>query len=74
MPVIDLSFVLVGTAIPLYHVYSLFSSIYRIVPGAKYGNQADQLVSHPIRGRQSAPGVLSLTDRSGLDGPAMYVP
>jgi CRISPR-associated protein Cas6 len=63
MPVIDLSFVVVGTAIPLDHGYSLFSSICRIVP-ALHGDR--RIGVHPIRGRQSAPGVLSLTDRSRL--------
>jgi CRISPR-associated protein Cas6 len=63
MPVIDLSFVLVGTAIPLDHGYSLFSSICRIVP-ALHGDR--RIGVHPIRGGQSAPGVLSLTNRSRL--------
>jgi CRISPR-associated protein Cas6 len=60
MPVIDLSFVLVGTTIPLDHGYSLFSSICRIVPSL-HGDR--RIGIHPIKGRQSAPGVLSLTDR-----------
>ena len=63
MPVIDLSFVLVGTTIPLDHGYSLFSALCRIVPAI----HADTSVGvHPIRGRQSAPGVLSLTEGSRL--------
>jgi hypothetical protein len=32
MAVIDLSFLLVGTTIPLDHGYALFSALYRIVP------------------------------------------
>src|SRR3954447_13723587 len=43
MPVIDLSFVLVGTAIPLDHGYCLFSSICRIVP-ALHGDLRANLV------------------------------
>jgi CRISPR-associated protein Cas6 len=63
MAVIDLSFVLVGTTIPLDHGYSLFSALSRIVP-ALHGDR--RVGVHPIRGRQSAPGVLSLTERSRL--------
>ena len=33
MPIIDLSFVLVGTTFPLDHGYCLFSAICRVVPG-----------------------------------------
>ena len=63
MPVIDLSFVLVGKTIPLDHGYSLFSAICRVVPGL----HGDRRVGvHPIRGQQTAPGVLTLTDRSRL--------
>src|SRR5215831_7703133 len=63
MAVIDLSFVLVGTTIPLDHGYSLFSALSRVVPAL----HADRRVGvHPIRGRQSAPRVLSLTERSRL--------
>jgi CRISPR-associated protein Cas6 len=63
MPVIDLSFVLVGTTIPLDHGYALFSALCRIVPEL----HGDTKVGvHPIRDRQTAPGVLSLTDRSRL--------
>jgi CRISPR-associated protein Cas6 len=63
MAVIDLSFVLVGTTIPLDHGYALFSALSRIVPEL----HGDRRVGvHPIRGRQSAPGVLSLTERSRL--------
>jgi hypothetical protein len=32
MPVVDLSFVLAGTTIPLDHGYSLFSALCRLVP------------------------------------------
>ena len=63
MAVIDLSFVLVGTTIPLDHGYSLFSALCRIVPEL-HGDR--RIGVHPIRGRQSAPGVLSLTERSRL--------
>ncbi len=76
MAVIDLSFVLVGTTIPLDHGYSLFSALSRIVPEL----HGDRRVGvHPIRGRQSAPGVLSLTGRSRLrlrmpaEGVAPYI-
>jgi CRISPR-associated protein Cas6 len=63
MAVIDLSFVLVGRTIPLDHGYALFSALSRIVPEL----HGDRRVGvHPIRGRQSAPGVLSLTERSRL--------
>ncbi len=63
MPVIDLSFVLVGTTIPLDHGYALFSALCRVVP-ALHGDVAVGV--HPIGGRQTAPGVLSLTERSRL--------
>jgi CRISPR-associated protein Cas6 len=63
MPVIDLSFVLVGTTIPLDHGYSLFSAICRIVP-ALHGDRRAGV--HPIRGRQTAPGELSLANWSRL--------
>jgi CRISPR-associated protein Cas6 len=63
MPVIDLSFVLVGKTIPLDHGYSLFSALCRIVP-ALHGNQ--QAGVHPIRGQHTAPRILSLTNRSRL--------
>jgi CRISPR-associated protein Cas6 len=63
MAVIDLSFVLVGTTIPLDHGYCVFSSLCRIVPEL-HGDR--RIGVHPIRGRQSAPGVLSLTERSRL--------
>jgi len=33
MPIIDLSFVLVGTTFPLDHGYCLFSALCRVVPG-----------------------------------------
>lgn len=63
MAVIDLSFVLVGTTIPLDHGYSLFAALCRIVPGL----HGDQRVGvHPIRGRQTGPGILSLDERSRL--------
>jgi CRISPR-associated protein Cas6 len=68
MPVIDLSFVLIGSTVPLDHGYSLFSAICRFVPGL-HGGAAEggiRVGVHPIRGRQSAPGVLSLTDGSRL--------
>ena len=63
MSVIDLSFVLVGTTFPLDHGYCLFSAICRIVPGL-HGDR--RIGVHPIRGRQTAPGVLTLDNRSRL--------
>ncbi|MGO9919294.1 MAG: type I-MYXAN CRISPR-associated protein Cas6/Cmx6 [Isosphaeraceae bacterium] len=63
MAVIDLSFVLVGTTIPLDHGYALFSAICRVVP-ALHGDRRAGV--HPIPGRQTAPGILSLTSRSRL--------
>jgi CRISPR-associated endonuclease/helicase Cas3 len=63
MPVIDLSFVLVGTTIPLDHGYSLFSALCRVVPEL---HGALGVGVHPIRGQQTAPGVLSLTRWSRL--------
>ena len=63
MPIIDLSFVLVGTTLPLDHGYSLYSAICRVVPGL----HGDRPVGvHPVRGRQSGPGVLTLDERSRL--------
>ncbi len=63
MPIIDLSFVLVGTTFPLDHGYCLFSAICRVVPGL-HGDR--RIGVHPIRGRQIAPGVLTLDERSRL--------
>jgi CRISPR-associated endonuclease/helicase Cas3 len=63
MPVIDLSFVLLGLTIPLDHGYSLFSALCREVPDL---HGALKVGVHPIRGRQTAPGVLSLTKWSRL--------
>jgi CRISPR-associated endonuclease/helicase Cas3 len=63
MPVIDLSFVLAGTTIPLDHGYSLFSALCRVVPALHGDRQAGV---HPIRGRQTSRGVLSLTKWSRL--------
>jgi CRISPR-associated protein Cas6 len=63
MPVIDLSFELVGTTIPLDHGYSLFSALCQIVP-ALHGDR--RVGVRPIRGRQSAPGLLNLIDGSRL--------
>jgi CRISPR-associated endonuclease/helicase Cas3 len=63
MPVTDLSFVLVGTTIPLDHGYSLFSALCRVVPEL---HGAVGVGVHPIRGQQTAPGVLSLTRWSRL--------
>ncbi len=63
MPIIDLSFVLVGTTFPLDHGYCLFSAICRVVPGLHGGRR---IGVHPIRGRQTAPGVLTLDDCSRL--------
>ncbi len=63
MAVIDLSFVLVGTTIPLDHGYSLFSALCRVVPGL----HGDRRVGvHPIRGRQTGPGIMALDERSRL--------
>ncbi len=63
MAVIDLSFVLVGTTIPLDHGYSLFSALCRIIPGL-HGDR--RVGAHPIRGRQNGPGILALDGRSRL--------
>jgi Cas6 Crispr len=52
MAVIDLSFVLVGTTIPLDHGYALFSALSRIMPELHGGRRVGV---HPIRGRQAAP-------------------
>ncbi len=52
MPVIDLSFVLVGTTIPLDHGYILFSALCRVVP-EMHGDL--HVGVHPIRGQQTAP-------------------
>ena len=63
MPIIDLSFVLVGTTFPLDHGYCLFSAICRVVPGLHGGRR---IGVHPVRGRQTSPGVLTLDDCSRL--------
>jgi CRISPR-associated protein Cas6 len=65
---IDLSFVLVGSTIPIDHGYSLFSAICRVVPSlhASTAESSVRVGVHPVRGSQSSPGLLSLTDRSRL--------
>jgi CRISPR-associated protein Cas6 len=63
MPVIDLAFVLVGRSVPLDHGYALFSALSRIVP-VLHGDRTVGV--HPIRGRQTDPGVLGLTENSRL--------
>lgn len=63
MPVIDLAFVVVGRTIPLDHGYALFGALSRVVP-ALHGDRT--IGVHPIRGHQTAPGVLSLTEASRL--------
>jgi CRISPR-associated protein Cas6 len=63
LPIIDLSFVLVGNSIPLDHGYAVFSAICRVVP-ALHGDK--RIGVHPIRGVRTAPGVLTLTDHSRL--------
>ncbi len=56
---IDFSFVLVGTTLPLDHGYSLFSAICRVVPALR----GDRRVGvHPIRGRQAGPMVLAVSE------------
>jgi CRISPR-associated protein Cas6 len=63
MAIIDLSFVLVGKTVPIDHGYALFSALCRIVPEL----HGDRRVGvQPIRGRQSAPGVLTLLKQSRL--------
>jgi CRISPR-associated protein Cas6 len=63
MAVVDLSFELLGRTIPVDHGYSLFSALCEIVP-ALHGDR--RVGVHPIRGRQSAPGVLTLAKGSRL--------
>ncbi|WP_406697940.1 type I-MYXAN CRISPR-associated protein Cas6/Cmx6 [Singulisphaera sp. Ch08] len=63
MPIIDLNFSIIGTTIPLDHGYSLFSALCRVVPQL-HGDT--RIGVHPIRGRQAAPGVLSLIDSSRI--------
>jgi CRISPR-associated protein Cas6 len=63
MPVIDLSFKLMGPTIPLDHGHALYSALCGIVPEA----QANQRLGvHPIRGRRDAPGLLTLLKGSRL--------
>ena len=76
MPVIDLAFEIRGTKLPLDHGYPLFSALCRAVPSL----HADPRVGvHPIGGRRSSPGVLTLGERSRLrlrlptEGLAPYV-
>lgn len=63
MPIIDLNFDIEGTTIPLDHGYCLYSALCHVVPQL-HGNKRAGV--HPIRGRQSAPGVLSLLETSRL--------
>ena len=63
MAVVHLSFMLVGKTVPIDHGYILFSALCQIVPEL----HGDRKVGvQPIRGRQSAPGVLSLLEQSRL--------
>jgi CRISPR-associated protein Cas6 len=63
LPIIDLSFDMVGTTIPLDHGYALFSALCRVVP-TLHGDR--RVGVHPIRGLRSAPGELALTGGSRL--------
>jgi CRISPR-associated protein Cas6 len=63
MPVIDLSFVVLGPTIPLDHGYALFSAICRFTPEL-HGNR--RIGVHAIRGRYRDPGILALTEHSRL--------
>jgi CRISPR-associated protein Cas6 len=63
MPTIDLAFKLVGESIPMDHGYALFSSVCKLVP-TLHGDK--RIGVHPIRGRQTAPGVLRLIEQSRL--------
>jgi len=63
MPIIHLSFVLVGTAFPLDHRYSLFSAICRVVPGL----HADlKTAVQPLRGLWPSRVVLEWTGLARL--------
>jgi len=63
MPIVDLSFVLVGATLPLDHGYSVFSAVSRVVPSV-HGDR--RIGIHPIRGRRAEPGVLRLHEKSYL--------
>jgi CRISPR-associated protein Cas6 len=63
LPIIDLSFVLVGNSVPLDHGYALFSALCHVIP-ALHGDK--RIGVHPIRGMRAGPGVLTLTDHSRL--------
>ena|SRR5579864_2150965 len=63
MPTIDLAFDVVGESIPLDHGYALFSALCQVVP-TLHGDK--RIGVHPIRGRQTAPGVLNVGEQSRL--------
>jgi CRISPR-associated protein Cas6 len=59
---VDAAFPLRGTTLPLDHGYPLFAAVSRLIPvhaRAHWG-------IHPVFGERTAPGVLSLNDRSWL--------
>jgi CRISPR-associated protein Cas6 len=63
VPVIDLSFAVRGTTIPLDYGYALFSALSRVVPGL----HGDRRVGvHPIRGVRLRPRLLTLVPQSRL--------
>jgi CRISPR-associated protein Cas6 len=61
--IIDLTFVLQGTTIPLDYGYALFGAISRIIP-AIHGDR--RVGVHPIRGMKLQPGRLTLVPQSRL--------
>ena len=63
MPIIDLTFVLQGTTIPLDAGYALFAAISRIVPSI-HGDR--RIGVHSIRGMKLQPGRLTLVPQSKL--------
>jgi CRISPR-associated protein Cas6 len=63
MPVIDLSFGLGGSTIPLDYGYALFAALSRVVP-ALHGDR--RVGVHPIRGVRLRPRALTLVPQSRL--------
>ncbi|WP_428261137.1 type I-MYXAN CRISPR-associated protein Cas6/Cmx6 [Haliangium sp.] len=62
-PYVDAAFTLRGDAIPLDHGYALLAALSRRLPAL---HEARTWGVHPILGRRSGPGLLTLTGRSQL--------
>lgn len=77
-PKIDLQFPISGERIPLDHGYLLFAALAHLLeePGNLWFHECEDIGLHPIRGRYSGPGILTLGPHSrvSLRLPAGLIP